>query len=737
MSAPAPSPPAPPPLPPALAALKAAGLRISQAELDLGAARRDLWPRDTLAFRDGVLPPTPRAVAWPRDRDEVLALLQAAVQDNVPVVPYGAGSGVGGGARGLEGALVIDTKRMARLVSIDPVARLAHVQPGLLGQRLEDQLALSGWTTGHSPSSIACSTVGGWAAARSAGQFSSRYGVFADILVGAAMATPTGPLHAGLWTPPGDRDRLSELVGSEGSLGIFTDLLVRIAPLPTERWLRGYAFDTLPEAWETMRELLQDGLWPSVLRLYDPLDTRIGGRTGRRSRERPVLTKLRAAVEGVPALRSRLLELPLSLPKLLNRIADGLGRGVLLIVGFEGSEAERGATLPLAIERLGRRGRDLGPGPGEHWYAHRHDVSYKMAPIFAGGAWADTMEVAARWSDLPRLYAEVREAIGQTAVVMAHMSHAYPEGCSIYFSFAAAGDAQVYDRTWAAGTAAALRAGGTTTHHHGVGRLKATAAAEELGIAVAGWRRLRDQVDPGHHMNPGCPFPVGAGTGAPPAAAPPPPVAPGPLLGVSAVDRLARVDPRADPAAVEGALAAAGWRLTWRPDRPLLDFLQAAGPVYGLRHVMLVYSMRFVDAAGGAVVLGRAPRSAAGPDLRLQLLQEGEALGLTLDWVELPITPLDAPIFEVEPRFLARSTAAPTAPALRPAPLRPELHPDDLRPVAVAAGRWFFVGPAARARAASLGQPAPVEALPLRSPADWGLDERPTLEEVQWKIPSC
>lgn len=676
-------------------------------------------------------------MAWPRDRGEVLRLLQAADAAGLPVVPYGAGSGVGGGARGLAGALVLDTKRMDRLISIDPVARLAHVQPGMLGQLLEDQLALSGWTTGHSPSSIACSTVGGWAAARSAGQFSSRYGVFADILVGAAMATPAGPVLGGLWTAPGDRDRLPELVGSEGSLGVFTDLLLRIAPLPTERWLRGYAFDSLAEAWETMRALLQDGLWPSVLRLYDPLDTRIGGRTGGRSRERPLLAKLRAAVQAVPALRSRLLELPLSLPRLLNRIADGLGQGVLLIVGFEGPDAERGAVLPLAMERLGRRGRDLGPGPGEHWYAHRHDVSYKMAPIFAGGAWADTMEVAARWSDLPRLYAEVREALGQTAVVMAHMSHAYPEGCSIYFSFAAAGDAEVYDRTWAAGLAAALRAGGTLSHHHGLGRLKAAAAVEELGLGLAGWRALRAAVDPRHRMNPGCPFPEAAAHGPPPTPAPPPPPAAGPLLSLSPVDRLARVDPRAAPERLEAALAAAGWRLVWRPDRPLLEFYAACPAVYGLRHVMFSYSMRFVDGAGRAVVLGRAPRSAAGPELRAQLVQEGAALGLTLDWVELPIVPLDSPIYAVEPPWGSPPGAGPQPPALLPAPLPPALHPDDLRPIAMSGGRWYFLGPAAHARAAALGEPEPVDLLPLRRPEDWGGPERPAPEELPWTPRRC
>ncbi|MEC7945930.1 MAG: FAD-binding oxidoreductase [Myxococcota bacterium] len=261
------------------------GVAWSRAPLDLDAARRDLWPRGTLALRSGRKPPRPELVAWPRTRDDVAALLRAAKAMDLAVVPYGAGSGVCGGAAGRRGALVVDTKRMNRILRLDSESGLVHCQPGVLGQHLEDWLGRRGLMTAHSPSSIMCSTVGGWVAARSAGQFSSRYGVFDDMVVAAAAETPSGRLLTGAWTPEGQEDLLPVLTGSEGSLGVITDIVCRVIPLPSNRWLRGYAFASMDAALSVMRTLMQADLWPSVLRLYDPVDTRIGGPARKAARE--------------------------------------------------------------------------------------------------------------------------------------------------------------------------------------------------------------------------------------------------------------------------------------------------------------------------------------------------------------------------------------------------------------------------------------------------------------------
>jgi len=658
-----------------LDALRTLGIDISNRAMDRDAARRDLWPRDTLGLREGELPDAPRAVAWPRSAEQVAALLAAAAESGTPVVPYGAGSGVCGAAAGRSDALVIDLKRMNRVLEVDPDRGTARLQPGLLGQHMEEALAEQGCMTAHSPSSIMCSTVGGYVAARSAGQFSSRYGVFDDMTLGLRVQTPSGPLSCGTWTPAGDEDLLPVITGSEGGLGVITEALVRVVPLPRTRWLRGAAFRDLPAAWEAMRALLQADLWPSVLRLYDPLDTRIGGPSRKQRGRTSVIRRLRNVVGSTPSTHRLLLELPLSLPRLTNRLATGLGDEVLLIVGFEGEpevvEAAVRAAGPILAD-----GRDLGPGPGETWFSHRHEVSYKLAPIFMAGAWADTMEVASSWTNLPALYEGVRTAIGEHALVMAHFSHAYREGCSIYFSFAGSGSTEVYDAVWTAGLEAVRAAGGTVTHHHGVGQLKCHQAALEQGAAVRVWRDIQRRLDPARIMNPDRLFPT-----APERPGPPPPRG-GPVFSVDRISLLAAVDPAANPAEIQTRLGRDGLTLRLPPDRPLGDWLRAlrrgaldpwATPLFGVQ-------ARFDD--GVSARLGFAPRSAAGPDLRWGLLRRAR-----VEMVEVPVRPVGAP-----PTVVTAPSERYTAEQVRPAWRTPSA--------------WGFCGPAAADVAQLLGSPA-------------------------------
>ena len=617
--------------------------RASANPLDLLAASRDLWPRDTLSLALGQPRPLPEAVCWPETHEQVTELLAWASQAGVPVVPYGAGSGVCGGATGRPGSVVMDLKRMRAVVSFDPDRQLVSAEPGLLGQHLEDWLERRGQATRHSPSSIWCSSVGGWAAARSAGQFSSLYGKFEDMVLGMRVATPVGTHWTGIHTAAGEEDLGPLFMGSEGTLGVITQVDIRTVLLPRDRWLRAYAFPDLQSAWDAMRRIMQAELWPAVVRLYCPVDTRIGGRLGdkKEKRDNGRLERLvkragaRAlrALDGLDQVRHHELSAAFALPKLLNRVARGLGREVMLIVGWEGEPDHVRASVDAAATYLAP-GRDLGAEAGQHWYDHRHAVSYKLAPIFERGAFADTMEVATTWSRLGGLYRAVRDALARHTAVMAHFSHAYPEGCSIYFSFAGTGDLDRYDATWRDALEAARRAGGTVTHHHGVGELKAKAAARELGNALRVYRTRKEALDPGGVMNPGRLF-----TDAPPTTAgPPSPTASGPVFAVHGRDLLAEVDPWADPRDIQRALGDRGLSLRLLPDRPLATWLRAWRVESFERHEVPFFGLqaRFPD--GRAARLGVSPRSAAGPDLRWGLLRDARP-----ELVEVPLVRKDAP----------------------------------------------------------------------------------------------
>jgi alkyldihydroxyacetonephosphate synthase len=203
----------------------------------------------------------------------------------------------------------------------------------------------------------------------------------------------------------------------------------------------------------------------------------------------------------------------LKVPRLLNfaiQAAEGnLLPSATLVFVYEGKvdEVEDDAARTTAL--CGKAGAtDLGEGPARRWYAHRYSVSYRQSPVFRAGAFSDTMEVAAPWSRLQALYDAVREALGAHVLVMAHLSHAYPDGCSIYFTFSGVGkdddDALAkYDRAWRAALDAAIGAGGTLSHHHGVGRSKAPKLGAELGYGVEVVGQLMRAWDPAGILNPG------------------------------------------------------------------------------------------------------------------------------------------------------------------------------------------------------------------------------------------
>jgi alkyldihydroxyacetonephosphate synthase len=552
---------------------------------------RDLWPIGTLQAWQGVTDSGPDRVWWPETAAQIAEVLKAASAQGIPLVPLGAGSGVCGGAAASAGSWTVDLKRMAHIGPLDEERWTVDVEAGVNGQQLEDWLAARGFTLGHSPSSIACSTVGGWAAARSAGQFSSRYGVFEDMVLrleGVAPGIGAFAVGEGGDQPDG---LLEQLLGSEGTLAVLTKLRLRVHRSPEARLFTAWRYDGMAPAVDAMRRLMQGELWPSVVRLYDPVDTWIGGRTQPKAHMRAEAGFFRrwlAAVDAIPAIRRHTLALPLALPGLVNRLAGRLAGGVLLIVGFEGDAAVARAQLDAALPILSAGGADLGSEPGERWLHSRHHVSYKLMPVFERGGFADTMEVATTWSGMVPLYEAVRAAVAPTAIVMAHISHVYPEGGCIYFSFAGRGREAAYRRTWEAALQAVAASGATVSHHHGIGQLKATSASREIGPALAFWKGAKATLDPPGIMNPGRLY-SGTTIGAPP---PPPPVQDVDHLGPAGGD-----DALWDWERVTASTRAA--RLAWQT---------TAVAVQGT-----------VD--GRAVWLGRGPRSAAGIDARRALLE--------------------------------------------------------------------------------------------------------------------
>lgn len=176
----------------ALLAERLPGGSISTHPGELTRRARDWWALAMLRERGGDPIPPPLAVVFPKSNEEVATILAWAVETAMAVVPRGGGSGVCGGAQAIRGGIVLDISEMHRVLSIDEESLAVEVEAGIRGDQLERELADRRMTLGHYPQSLAISSVGGWIAARSAGQASAGYGVIEDLLLGLTVVLSGG-----------------------------------------------------------------------------------------------------------------------------------------------------------------------------------------------------------------------------------------------------------------------------------------------------------------------------------------------------------------------------------------------------------------------------------------------------------------------------------------------------------------------------------------------------------------
>lgn len=509
---------------------------------------RDLWPQALLEALHGKEAPLPRAIVWPESEAEVQQLVRFASAHRWSLTPYGAGSGVLGGAMPEAGGLLVDLKRMDRVCALDVLNGVLEVEPGMIGWHLESWLNARGFTLGHFPSSLMTATVGGYAATRSAGQFSSRYGKIEDMILSIRCVDGRGiVLDTARDSDPSAPDLTPLLVGSEGTLGIITLIRLKVHVQPATAGYRGYRFHTVEAGLSAMRRIMQAGLRPSVLRLYDALDTFMVGRGDKpldaeEPPHEPVLTdektgglgqalksQVRSLLDRYPEVARSAVRLALGRPVLLETLREKvLPHDVLLVLGVEGEPEEVNASLEsMRSLCLAEGAEELGEAPGLRWLKKRYDVSFKMPTFYYHGAFVDTIEVASPWSQIPTLYHAVRAAVSEHVMVMAHFSHAYAEGASIYFSLGGSAESleralSRYHAAWSNALEVVLSHGGTISHHHGVGKHKAPYATREAGPLIEVWQVLKQQLDPQGILNPGKLFVPANPSGDPPPTVPSP-----------------------------------------------------------------------------------------------------------------------------------------------------------------------------------------------------------------------
>jgi alkyldihydroxyacetonephosphate synthase len=440
---------------------------------------------DLLRLRAGDAPGAPDAVAYPGSEAEIAALLRACAARDAAVVPFGGGTSVVGGVSPVRDGrelVVVDLRRLDRLVAVDAESLTATVQAGMLGPALEAALGDHGVTLGHHPQSFEYSTVGGWVATRSAGQASTGYGRIDELVLGLRCVTPAGELVARtLPATAAGPDLRQLLIGSEGALGIITEVTLRVRPRPAVRRVEAWRFPSFAAGLQALRALEQGGAAPDVARLSDEEEGRLN--------------------------------------RLIAAHTAAVQDGVAAIFAWEGDaesvERRRAATAAVAHSHGGSV-QDGDGGPA--WLAGRYAAPYVRDVLLNRGLLVETLETAVPWSGIAALHAAVAAALrgalaepGVHPLVLCHVSHLYATGASLYFTVLApqrAGGPEAAAAQWTAAKRAAMEAilagGGTITHHHAVGRDHAPWLEREAGpLGVETLRAVKAHLDPAGIMNPG------------------------------------------------------------------------------------------------------------------------------------------------------------------------------------------------------------------------------------------
>ncbi len=440
--------------------------------------------------------------------------MKLANEKKFPVIAYGAGSGVCGGTLPTSRGVVLDLKKLDKIYEVNDKSLTVTAGPGIVGQHLEQELNRRGYTMGHFPSSIYCSTLGGYLAARSAGQLSARYGKIEDMAMGIRVVLASGEVVETLCAPrsAAGPNWAQLFIGSEGTFGIITRAVMRIYPYPESRLFHAFTFNGVHDALESMREIMRAGVMPAAVRLYDELDTILIGGKKEGSVEDPINfdePDESPVKQALHKLKEGIQDVLVSIPKATGRAAEFIKGKCLLVLTFEGTPAMTAAELKTSIDICKKNnGEDAGEEPGRRWWNNRYNVSYNQSKVFYQGSFVDTIEVATTWDKVEQLYHDVRRAVSKHAFIMAHFSHAYTHGCCVYFSIVSRGrnedDAiKTHKAVWDAALGECLKAGATVTHHHGVGLFKGEYLLKELGGLTDVFFKMKKAIDPANILNPG------------------------------------------------------------------------------------------------------------------------------------------------------------------------------------------------------------------------------------------
>lgn len=453
---------------------------------------------DWIGMRMGAIPRFPDGVAFPPTVESLGEVLDFAEKHQLIVIPFGGGTSVAGHLSTTEGerpVLSLSLEQLRRMIQVDPYSRLAVFEAGIRGPEIEAQLRAKGFTLGHYPQSFEQSSLGGWVVTRSSGQQSSHYGRIEDLFAGGEVITPKGVLRL----PPfpasaAGPDLRQVIMGSEGRLGVLTQAVMRISPLPEKDDVCGVFFPSWDDAVDAVRTVAGDSIPFSMIRVSNPAET--------------VTNLALAGHERQTDLLRRYLR--------VRNIHDDAA--CMCLIGFIGSRRMVSASKGDAFS-IFRKHHAVSTGKvmGEAWKKNRFRAPYLRNTLWEMGYAVDTLETAVTWENVTPTLRAIEKAVrsglyawNEKVHVFTHLSHVYPTGSSIYtsFLFRLADTPEELLVRWAsikkAASCAIIEAGGTISHQHGVGTDHAPYLKAEKGpLGMGMLTQLCSHLDPDGRMNPG------------------------------------------------------------------------------------------------------------------------------------------------------------------------------------------------------------------------------------------
>ena len=434
----------------------------------------DMFWLSTQMTTRGQIPTMPDMVVRPGSVEEVAKVLVIANYYKIPVIPVGGASGSQGGITPVKGGISLDMKRMNKVIELDEQSMTVTVEAGINFQQLEWIANERGYSLMHLPSSITCSTAGGFLAHNGIGVLSTKYGKIDDQCIWVEAVIPNGTVLQSAPVPKhSSGPYLKDIfLGSEGTFGVITRAKFKLFRIPETRLFRAFLFKDISSGIAAGRDMVAE-FKPSIIRLYDEPETR------------SIIRKI-IGIEKPGAF--------------MNLAVDGMDKI---------AKIEMDRVMEICSGKYGAE--DLGSEFGEKWWQHRvtffYPGHYLKYPQLYG-----TMDSCASYKDVEKVYLAMKEAVELNfpqARFIAHFSHWYDWGCIIYDRFIidkAPEDPmeamRLHNQIWRAGVRAALANGGVINDHHGVGLKLGNLMKEQYGSSMMIFEGLKKLFDPNGIMNP-------------------------------------------------------------------------------------------------------------------------------------------------------------------------------------------------------------------------------------------